>query len=177
MNDLVERALEKAGQKLAAQEAAQREALALYFDLYTRASSPDGRLTEEYCYFDSEEEPMRYFRKDALPLSDEEMEQLLWMRAQLEATAPKQQAEQHNAPEPRKPVLGQVLYMIGCVALILTVGLWISQNFIVGLHLDFLADGLSTYLTWACIWTAFIGAGKALILLTGIDNRTRSQAE
>ena len=177
MNDLVQRALDQAKQKLTVQEAAQREALALYFDLYTRAYSPDGTLTEEYCYYDSEEEPMRYFRKDALPLSDEEVEQLMRMRAQLEATAPKKQAVQQDAPKPRKAILGKVLYVIGAVGLILTVGLWISQNFIDGLYLSFLAEGLSTYIRWAFLCAIFMGVGKALILLTGIDNRARSQDE
>ena len=86
MNDLIQGALEKAQQKLMVQEGAQREELALYFDLYTREYSPDGALTEEYCYYDGEEESKRYFRKVAMPLSDEEAARLADMRAKLEAT-------------------------------------------------------------------------------------------
>lgn len=177
MNDLIQGALEKARQKLAVQEAAQREELALYFDLYTREYAPDGLLTEEYCYFDSEDEPKRYFRKVALSLSDEEMAQLMQMRAQLEASAPKAQAVQHDAAKRRKPILGQALYVAGCLGLVLTVGLTIADWFINSISALFVTSGLSMFLTFVCTSLMFMGVGKGLIILTDIDNRTRSQDE
>ena len=174
MNTSVQAALENARQKLAAQEAAQREELALYFDLYTRDYAPDGTLSEEYCYYDSQDEPKRYFRKVAIPLSDEEMAQLMQMRAQLEASAPKVQAAQRDATEHRKSIFGQVLYVAGSLGLILTVGLYIATRFSSDLYAFGFMEGLWTYMLGACVSLIFMGLGKGLMLLTDIANRTRS---
>ncbi len=175
MNASVQGALEKAQAKLQAQEKAQREALALYFDLYTREYAPDGALTEEYCYYDGEEEPKRYFRKVAMPLTDEEFARLADMRAKLEATAPKTEAGEDDAPVRRKPILGQILYVVGIIGLFATAILAVTSWF-TNTYLPFgIVGGLSMLVTGVGISLVFLGLGKGLILLTRIDQKTHPQ--
>ena len=116
MNASVQGALEKAQEKLQAQEKAQRDALALYFDLYTREYAPDGKFSAEYCFYSSKDETPRYFRKVPQPLTDGEAQALQAARAELDASAP----QTRSAPEAKTRITG-----IGAVLRPLAVGIGI----------------------------------------------------
>jgi len=173
MNGAVEKALEKSWNRLQQQKQQQQDELALYFNLYTREYAPDGKNSETYHFFDSKEQPVRYFRKVPQQLSPEEVEALKNMRADLEATAPKKPEETKGEEVAEKTTItGSLYYTLGFLGLFATFLALVIPG---GSSYDMLTGAMRVAMMITGILSAlgFFAVGKALLLLQDIANHTR----
>jgi len=173
MNGAVEKALEKSWNRLQQQKQQQQDELALYFNLYTREYAPDGKNSETYNFFDSKEQPVRYFRKVPQQLSLEEVEALKNMRADLEATTPKKPEEKKVEEVAEKTTITGILYyIVGCLGILFTLYAFALQN---GSSYDAILNifRFAMIVTGILSTLSFFAIGKALLLLQDIANNTR----
>jgi hypothetical protein len=174
MNEKVEQALERSRQKVRDQQKQKRNDLALYFNLYTREYAPDGRYSEIYCFFDSKEQPPRYFRKVAQELTDEEFTALAAMQIELEAARPENEPKTTTSGiEQRGTTIGSIYMGLGVTVIIialiaaLSVG---SSNLFYGY--DRTTVGIVVFVVGLLSSLTFFAIGKALTLLQEISNNT-----
>lgn len=173
MNEAVEKALAKSWNRLQEQKQQQQDELALYFNLYTREYAPDGKNSETYNFFDSKEQPVRYFRKIPQQLSLDEIEALKNMRADLEATAPKKLEETKVGEVTEKTTFTGILYYVfGFLGLLVTFLALVIPG---GSSFDMLTGVMRIAMITTGILSAlgFFAVGKALLLLQDIANNTR----
>lgn len=174
MNEAVQNALAKANLKLAENKQNQRDALALYFNLYTRDYAPDGKYTEKYCYYDTADEEPAYFQRLPQPLTDEEATALSAMRVELEATQQGIEPEKIDQSEAnRNTTTGNAYQAIG----VLLIAAAVLAAIVIGTSYSMFgyasaSVAIAVLVTGVLSAMGFFAIGKALMLLQEIANNT-----
>ena len=174
MNEAVQNALTKANLKLAENKQSQRDALALYFNIYTRDYAPDGKYTEKYCYYDTRDKELKYFQRLPQPLTDEEATALSAMRVELEAAQQGIEPEKVDQSEAnRNTTTGNAYQAIG----VLLIAAAVLAAFVIGTSNSMFgyastAVAITVFVSGVLSAMGFFAIGKALLLLQEIANNT-----
>ena len=127
MDSAVEKALDSAQKKLKAYHQREKDEIALYFNLYEREYSANGRMDKVHFYYAEGEQPVRYFRKIPKPLTEEEFQQLSNMKLQLDAvTVASEKSENSSIAETQTNRMSDFLNGLGVLLLLGTIFMCIS---------------------------------------------------